>query len=129
MNSTPACSKPFGKYLVIDGEYIWKYTHNAYDFSVLGNTPITFPIQWHNSKIPGIRAAREHAEFTTASARSSSCRASQRDSSRRKSGEPERLLMRQRGVPHRPRRKLTTDDTPAVSALEIRAMDWLQLAL
>ena len=42
-----------GKYLVIDGEYIWKYTHNAYDFSVLGNTPITFPIDWHNSKIPG----------------------------------------------------------------------------
>jgi hypothetical protein len=49
----------FGKYLVVDGEYIWKYTHNAYDFSVLGNTPITFPIDWHNSKIPGyaIRAS------------------------------------------------------------------------
>jgi len=43
----------FGKYLVLSGEYIWKYTHNAYDFSVLGNTPITFPINWHNSKIPG----------------------------------------------------------------------------
>jgi Carboxypeptidase regulatory-like domain/TonB-dependent Receptor Plug Domain len=43
----------FGKYLVVDGEYIWKYTHNAYDFSVLGNTPITFPIAWNNSKIPG----------------------------------------------------------------------------
>ena len=43
----------FGKHVVFDGEYIWKYTHNAYDFSVLGNTPITFPIQWHNSKIPG----------------------------------------------------------------------------
>ena len=43
----------FGKNLVISGEYIWKYTHNAFDFSVLGNTPITFPIDWHNSKIPG----------------------------------------------------------------------------
>ncbi len=43
----------FGKYLVFDGEYIWKYTHNSFDFSVLGNTPITFPIVWHNSKIPG----------------------------------------------------------------------------
>ena len=43
----------FGKYFVLDGEYIWKYTHNAYDFSVLGNTPITFPIQWDRSKIPG----------------------------------------------------------------------------
>jgi len=42
-----------GKYLVVDGEYIWKYTHNGYDFGVVGATPITFPIQWHNSKIPG----------------------------------------------------------------------------
>ena len=42
-----------GKFLVIDGEYIWKYTHSAYDFSILGNTPIFFPIEWHNSKIPG----------------------------------------------------------------------------
>src|SRR5271163_3569309 len=41
----------FGKYFVLDGEYIWKYTHNGYDFSVLGDTPITFPIEWHNSKI------------------------------------------------------------------------------
>jgi hypothetical protein len=47
----------FGRYLVFDGEYIWKYTHNGYDFSVLGNTPITFPIEWHNSKIPGLAAS------------------------------------------------------------------------
>jgi hypothetical protein len=43
----------FGKYLVVDGEYIWKYTHNGYDFSVLGATPVTFPVEWNNSKIPG----------------------------------------------------------------------------
>jgi hypothetical protein len=43
----------FGRHLVVSGEYIWKYTHNAYDFSVFGATPITFPIEWHNSKIPG----------------------------------------------------------------------------
>jgi len=43
----------FGHYLVFSGEYIWKYTHNAYDFSILGNTPITFPIEWERSKIPG----------------------------------------------------------------------------
>jgi hypothetical protein len=43
----------FGKNLIFSGDYIWKYTHNAFDFSVLGNTPITFPIDWHNSKIPG----------------------------------------------------------------------------
>lgn len=43
----------FGRYLVFSGEYIWKYTHNAYDFGVFGSTPLTFPIEWHNSKIPG----------------------------------------------------------------------------
>ena len=43
MSSTPALQQAFGKYLVIDGEYIWKYTHNAYDFSVLGNYADHFP--------------------------------------------------------------------------------------
>jgi len=43
----------FGKYLVFSGEYIWKFTHNAYDFGILGNTPIFFPIAWERSKIPG----------------------------------------------------------------------------
>jgi hypothetical protein len=42
--------------MVVGGDYIWKYTHNSFDFSVLGNTPITFPIDWHNSKIPGFAA-------------------------------------------------------------------------
>ena len=46
----------FGRYVVFSGEYIWKYTHNAYDFSILGNTPITFPIEWNRSKIPGYAA-------------------------------------------------------------------------
>jgi Carboxypeptidase regulatory-like domain/TonB-dependent Receptor Plug Domain len=43
----------FGKYLVVDGEYMWKYTQRAYDFSIFGATPITFPIEWDQSKIPG----------------------------------------------------------------------------
>jgi len=43
----------FGKYLVINAEYIWKYTHNAYDFGIVGATPIAFPIEWSSSKIPG----------------------------------------------------------------------------
>ncbi len=43
----------FGKYAVFSGEYIWKYTHNSYDFSILGATPITFPIDWDRSKITG----------------------------------------------------------------------------
>jgi hypothetical protein len=43
-----------GKYLLIDADYFWKYTHNAYDFSTLLNTTITFPIAWHNSKLDGV---------------------------------------------------------------------------
>ena len=43
----------FGHYVVVSAEYVWKYTHNSYDFSVLGNTPITFPIAWDKSKITG----------------------------------------------------------------------------
>ncbi len=42
-----------GRHFVLNAEYLWKYTHNAYDFSVFGTTPITFPIEWHSSKIPG----------------------------------------------------------------------------
>jgi Carboxypeptidase regulatory-like domain len=43
----------FSRHFVLSGEYIWKYTHNGYDFNVFGTTPITLPIEWHNSKIPG----------------------------------------------------------------------------
>jgi hypothetical protein len=43
----------FGRYAVVDAEYIWKYTDRAYDFSVFGNTPIFYPIEWAKSKIPG----------------------------------------------------------------------------
>jgi hypothetical protein len=53
----------FGKRVVVSGEYIWKYTHNAFDFSVLGNTPITFPIDWHNSKIPGYALRADVPQF------------------------------------------------------------------
>jgi hypothetical protein len=53
----------FGKHVVLSGEYIWKYTHNAFDFSVLGNTPITFPIDWHSSKIPGYAVRADVPQF------------------------------------------------------------------
>jgi hypothetical protein len=43
----------FGRFLVVDADYLWKYTHNAYDFSTFGNTPIFFPIAWKSSKIDG----------------------------------------------------------------------------
>ena len=58
----------FGRFLVIDAEYIWKYTHRAYDFSVFANTPVTYPIEWARSKIPGfaIRASMPNYHGLTA---------------------------------------------------------------
>ena len=44
----------FGPHVVLDVMYQWVYTHNGYDFSVFGNTPITFPIEWARSQTPGI---------------------------------------------------------------------------
>jgi hypothetical protein len=52
-----------GRYFVVGGDYIWKYTHNSFDFSVLGNTPIFFPIDWRNSKIPGFAANASMPNF------------------------------------------------------------------
>ena len=43
-----------GRYLLVDADYFWKYTHGAYDFNTLGATTITFPIVWHNSKLDGV---------------------------------------------------------------------------
>ena len=43
-----------GKFLQIDADYFWKYTDNAFDFSTLLNSTITFPISWHNSKLDGV---------------------------------------------------------------------------
>jgi hypothetical protein len=64
----------FGKYLVLDAEYIWKYTHEAFDFSVVANTPITYPIEWTSSKIPGyaLRATLPNFHGLTAFAVASS---------------------------------------------------------
>ena len=43
-----------GRYLLADADYFWKYTNNAYDFSTLLNTTITFPISWNKSKLDGV---------------------------------------------------------------------------
>jgi hypothetical protein len=58
----------FSKYLVVDGEYIWKYTQRGFDFSILGNSPIFFPVEWAKSKIPGyaIRASVPNLHGLTA---------------------------------------------------------------
>lgn len=46
----------FGKYIVVSAQYFWKYTKGDYDFDVILNTPLTFPIQWKKSVITGADA-------------------------------------------------------------------------
>jgi hypothetical protein len=41
------------RFLIIDADYFWKFTTNAYDFDTLFNTPIVFPISWRKSKLDG----------------------------------------------------------------------------
>jgi hypothetical protein len=43
----------FGRYMVVNAEYVWKYTNHGFDFGIVGATPITFPVEWAKSKIPG----------------------------------------------------------------------------
>ncbi len=37
----------------VDADYFWKVTEGAYHFDVILNTPLTFPVQFHESKIDG----------------------------------------------------------------------------
>ena len=42
------------RYVQVEGDYFWKFTDNAYDFGVLFNTPIAFPITWPKSRLDGV---------------------------------------------------------------------------
>ena len=42
-----------GRYIVMDFDYFNKRTNNAYDFNVLLNTSIAFPIAWQKSRLDG----------------------------------------------------------------------------
>ena len=42
-----------GRWFVVDVGYFDKHTDNAYDFNVLFNTPIFFPVAWDHSHIDG----------------------------------------------------------------------------
>jgi hypothetical protein len=43
----------FGRWVVLDFGYFDKHTDNGYDFGVLFNTPIAFPVAWDHSRING----------------------------------------------------------------------------
>jgi hypothetical protein len=42
-----------GRHIVLDADYFNKRTSNAYDFNVLFNTSVYFPISWQKSKLDG----------------------------------------------------------------------------
>ena len=52
-----------GRWLVVDVDYYNKRTHNGYDFDVLFNTPLAFPISWNRSKLDGIGARVNLANY------------------------------------------------------------------
>jgi hypothetical protein len=47
-------NQAFGQHLTLDADYYWKFTHTAFDFDTLFNTPITFSVAWRKSKIDGL---------------------------------------------------------------------------
>jgi hypothetical protein len=46
-------TQAIGKRVTVDAEYFWKFAHGAYDFNVILNTPLNFPIQFDKAKIDG----------------------------------------------------------------------------
>ena len=118
-----------GKHFVLSGDYIWKYTHNAFDFSVLGNTPITFPIDWHNSKIPGFDLRADVPTFHGLSAFVVMSSVAARFFPPQVAGAgatvPGRI-----SLPHRPRREVQRNHPPAVpDPRQVLAVVQLQLAV
>ena len=53
----------FGRWVILDVDYFNKVTQNAYDFDVLFNAPLAFPIAWKKSKIDGIGARINLANY------------------------------------------------------------------
>jgi hypothetical protein len=43
----------FGRWVQVDGDYYWKFASPGYEWDVIFNTPITFPIAWKKDKLDG----------------------------------------------------------------------------
>ena len=57
----------FGNWVVVDVGYFYKKTRNAYDFGVLFDTPIAFPVSWDHSRLYGLTGRVnlvQHGGFT-----------------------------------------------------------------
>jgi hypothetical protein len=49
-------AQAIGRKITIDGEYFWKFTNGAFDFNVILDTPLNFPVQFAKAKIDGAMA-------------------------------------------------------------------------
>ncbi len=116
--------------LVIDADYFWKFTHNAYDFDVLFNTPITFPIAWHNSKLDGVTGRLSTTNFHGFQAYMTFGHTRARYFPP-ENGRPDfpGHGERARRVPHRSRPGLPADRQSALSARQGRPLGDIHLAL
>ena len=105
----------FGKFFVLSGEYIWKYTHNAYDFNVFGTSPITLPIEWEKSKIPGFAVRAGAAKFSRSDGLYRDvprcCALLSADNQRNRASPTAGR------IPHRPRRDIQPDHPRAISTV------------
>src|SRR5262249_16406040 len=57
-----------GRHIVVDADYFWKRTRNGYDFNVLLNTPVYFPISWNKSKLDGVSVRVNMSDYKGLSA-------------------------------------------------------------
>ncbi len=55
-------AQALGRKVSIDADYFWKFTDGAFDFNVILNTPLNFPIQFRKAKIDGAMAKINLAE-------------------------------------------------------------------
>ena len=118
-----------GRHLLVDAGYFWKYTHNAFDFDTLFNTPIAFPIEWRKSKIDGAAARVTLTDihgFTRVHGSGAYARAVLRSGKRRTDFQ---FAAQHFGLPHRSRSGAGADHEPALSAEEERSVGIVHVAL
>ena len=107
--------------LVVDVGYFHKHTMNAYDFDVLFDTPIFFPVSWDHSKLDGITGRVTLVEHDGFSAFMVFGHTNAMFFTPGHGRAADRVA--RRGVPHRPRSEVPADDQRAVRLRQARGLD------
>ncbi len=117
-----------GKWVVADFGYFNKHTDNGYDFGVLFNTPIVFPVSWDHSRIDGFTGRVNLVEHGGFSAFVVMAHTNAIFSPPGNGG----ILLEAAGrrLPDRPRSEIQLDDQPAVHLRQAhRRLGGAQLAV